>query len=299
MGQQSRIQFIKETPRIGWVFLDIDGNLPMVAWECYRGIILPSICYVDIPPLSLWFATMLQNLSSIEVQNEFRLEAIRVKFFPRKVSRLIGFFHFSEKTIAEKFAKVQGNNSNHFQSQLLIEVGFDPLAPYSTYDSEWITYYRGKNSIDEAWMMEYWSGNPCPLATDGPIWESITYTPGLVYGTDIKTRAYQRIAEEFPNSLGMLELSRLAATGGFLAGHCAPYIFLNSQKRPQVGFLLREAEFRSPEFLEYLKKPNVAKNTQDLNIRSSLSTPDFRPYYFKIDAHANDLKGHYIEKPLT
>ena len=252
MGQQSRIQFVEKTSN-GWVFLDIDGNLPMVAWECYRGMILPSICYIGIPPLSLWFATMLQNLNSIEVQNEFQLEAIRVKFFPHKVSRLTGFFHFSEKAIAEKFSKNHGDNSNHFHNKFLVEIGFDPLGPYSAYDAEWITHYRGKNLINPTWMMEYWSGKPCPEAVDGPIWESLTYTPGAVYGTELRTRAYQRIAEEFPNSLGMLELSRLAATGGFLTGHCAPYIFLNSQKRPQVGFLLREAEFRVRNFWNILK----------------------------------------------
>ncbi len=299
MEQKHRVNIIKnEQPRIGWVFLDVEGNLPLVAWECYRGIILPAKCYLDIgiPPLSLWFATMLQNLNSIEIKNEFRLENIRATSFPEKISRLTGFFHFSDKLMATKFAKKHGNSQNHFHDEFLAEAGFDPLMPYSIHDAEWITYYRGINSIDQNWMIQYWLENPCPSAIDGPIWESLTYTPAIIYGTELRNRAYKRIAEEFPNSLGMLELSRLAATGGFMAGHSLPYIYVDNSSYAQVVFLLREAEFRHSDFLDYIMKYNGPKNTKDFNQDSKLITPDFRPYYFKIDANIKDLNRYYFKK---
>lgn len=299
--QKHRVDIMKnEQPRIGWMFLDVEGNLPMVAWECYRGVILPAKCYPDIgiPALSLWFATMLENLNSIEIKNEFQLENIRTKLFPHKISRLTGLYHFSDKLSATKFAQLYSSSDNHFHNEFLTEIGFDHFIPYSTYDSEWITHYRQIDSTDKNWMIKYWAGEPCLLAENGPIWECLTYTPAMVYGIELRTRAYQFISQNFPDSLAMLELSRLAATGGFMAGHSVPYILLNNRKQLHVNFLLRVSEFEHPDFLEYLANYNGPKNINDLNMNSKLVTPDFSSYCLKVDAHFKDLNGYFSQRKL-
>lgn len=293
MAIKNQISVIKGEPRIGWVFLNIEGDPPISAWECYRGIILPAKCYphIGIPSLSLWFAYRLRNLNSIETKNEFQLETVRCKYFPRKVSRLTGFFHFSDKEAAERFAEVQSDDDlTHFKLEYLAEVAFDPAVSYSKYDSEWITHHIGSDSPNKSWMMEYWSGRPCPLATNGPIWEMLTYTPAMVYGTELRERAYRRIADECPDSLGMLELSRLAATGGFMAGHSVPYMFIDENNSLKVGFLLRVKEFEDIGFKNYLKGYQGRINIQDLNVR--FRTPDFRPHFFQVNASMEDLQSY-------
>lgn len=265
----------QESARVGWAYLNTED--PIVAWETYRGIITNrrEQQALGLPPLTLWGVKQLRNLSSIEFKNELLLEKVRIENFPDKISRLTGFFHFSDLDAARS-SKVW--RFPHFKDENLAEIGFDPEAPFSTHDAEWISNHRwGEHGTD--WMEKYWAGEPYKHRYNEPIWETLTEASGVIWGTAIRENAYQTIKARHPASLPLLELARIAAEGGYPPGYVSPFIIKpSSSQNPRVQFILRAEEFNDPGFLNYLQQYQgpVRHNL------TQLITPDFRDQGFEV-----------------
>lgn len=71
-------------------------------------------------------------------------------------------------------------------------------------------------------MHSYWKGEPHPNTE--PLWEYIAEGRGLVYGSTLRTKAYEIVESHAPLSLGQLELSRVAIELGSDLYHIAPFI---------------------------------------------------------------------------
>jgi hypothetical protein len=84
-----------------------------------------------------------------------------------------------------------------------IEIVGEPTV--SRYDSEWIT--NNMRSTEPSWMASYLSGSPMG---ERPLWELLVDGRGFVLGTRVRERAYDTVKRKWPQSLGLLELSRVA-----------------------------------------------------------------------------------------
>ena len=263
-----------ETPRTGWAYLDLDH--PMIAWLCYRGGIIPASCQIQmgIPPLSIWWSRKLRNLNSVSAENEFTLEHVRVTKFPQKPSRLTGFFHFETAAAAEKAGSF---GISYARPENLAEIGFDPKANFSVHDAEWITHYGGQQ-IDLSWMEKYWSGIACPKSENGPVFEVLTESPGFIYGTEIRERAFKVVERNSPKSVFTLDLARIACEGGFLAGHIAPWMKAISPEKIQVCYIMKD--FNEPSLISYFRDYTGPKRF--LELPNEMVTLDLTEFYFEL-----------------
>ena len=95
----------------------------------------------------------------------------------------------------------------------------------------------------------YWNGEPYPHQK--PIWEALSDGRLVVLGTELRDRAYKKISKEFPQSLGVLEISRLAAwLDSDLGNVCAFILDQGEEASMDLWIDWRDAE--SPLFLNRL-----------------------------------------------
>lgn len=286
----------KETvPTVGWAYFDIDN--PVVAWEAYRGHVYSKVVRdtLGIPPLTLWLASRLKQSNSIETRNEFRLEFTRRNKFQDKISRLTGFFHFEDSETAKK---AKSWRIQYMQEPNLAEIGFSSSYMFSKHDAEWITNYRWQED-DLSWIEKYWAGEPCPNSQYGPIWELITNDTGLIWGTELRQKAFDNISKTIPNSVGLLDLARVAAEGGFPAGHVTPSIHEHEKGKFKLRTIFRDQEFHSPEFRSYVESYKGPK--RDLRIygdpEALFEIPNFTPFEFELDDSIVELESLLKEQP--
>jgi hypothetical protein len=93
--------------------------------------------------------------------------------------------------------------------------------------------------------------------------------------TSLRERAYQALVAEWPKSLPLLELSRVAAPLGSDLGVISPIVTLG-MKKGRIDMMMNFADATNETFLERLRKYTGPKNTKDLNASSALVRPDLR-----------------------
>lgn len=271
-----------------WTYLNITD--PLVAWETYRGILISPDCYPieNNPAISFWQIKFLKNMQSIQSINELKLEIIRQKFYPYKVSRFRGFYYFENQETAKLAA--DSWNIEHMNPFCLAEVGIDPNSIYSKMDSNWITFYLSKENKQDDWIHSYWKGEVCP-EFDKPIWELLVVARGIIYGTELRECAYEHIRNNNPTTiLPLLEHARLAAWLGSDLGHASPCITKLSQNRFKVVDIMDMRDAKNPEYLdklrEYIENPanKNSINHVDLSLidrYNVFSVPDTRKRNFE------------------
>jgi hypothetical protein len=181
-----------------FAYLNID--IPMVAWEVAIGRV-KSICdnNPDSYGISIWQFNQLRNLSKLgetsEIADEFRLEAFRQKFMPKKVSRLQGVYFFESEEMAHAALDRWGLSK---YKKYISQVNFS-ANEISRYDSEWITTFKGKG--ESHWLEPYLAGETLGAA---PLTEVLASGIGLVMNKDLRIEAYKRILEKWPTSTPFL-----------------------------------------------------------------------------------------------
>ena len=192
---------IADRPTV-WAYLDVSD--PLVAWQVYRGELVSSTQSHALA-LSSWTADYLRGLPREDVRacwaSELAIEALRIGEFPQLPSRLKGFYVFPDSESARAAARW----SPYFKEDRLAELALRVDSRSSTHDGNWIHNQLGEAG-DREWMRAYLSGT---RRDDKPIWEMVVEGRAVVYGTDLREEAYKTVKAHWPESMAMLELSRL------------------------------------------------------------------------------------------
>lgn len=181
----------------------------------------------EFRPISYWPVHLLKDRQRTRLQKELRLEEIRRDFYPQQVSRLHGLYLWGDEASSVRGQQRWGTAAGtHFHSDYLVELSFTYSA-MSRVDTTWIdecllpdTSPVDRNNVD--WMHRYWKGEPYP--NSDPLWEYIVEGRGAIWGTALRTKAYEVVRQHAPLSLGQLELGRIAVELGSDLYHIAPFI---------------------------------------------------------------------------
>lgn len=270
-----------ERPR--WIFLDIKN--PVVAWAACRGVLAPAhrLNYADATFPSLFFISRMTNAiltdkGKIIFGNEMSLESVRKSSFPNAVSRLSCLFTFSSIREAQKAILNWGTVNNHFNEDCLVECDLEECIE-STHDSNWI--FKGRNDPNfPEWKEKYWAGEPCPEYE--PIWETLSQGRALIQTNELRQRAFElTIQNNFPKSLPLMEISRIAATLGYDLGAITPWISGNI-----ITFIINAVGLDNAEFLlSMIKEYEQAYgpfNSHFFKENGGLFVPDLLPMSLEI-----------------
>jgi hypothetical protein len=252
----------------GYVYVNV--NDPLVAWLVYRGEIV-SAHTVHESALSFWATGRLKDKQRWE--KELTLERVREADYADVVSRLTGFYVFPD--LASARAAALAWQINYFRPGLMIEVGIKPDSRVSRYDSEWITR-NFDSSGDADWMHAYLRGEP----TDSPVWELVIDGRALIYGTELRKTAYEKVKETWPRSMCLLELARLGAYLDSDLGLITAMLF-SGETGLRVRYIMNFADADNPGFLERIASFDGPKNTADL-YPFELIVPDLREREFML-----------------
>jgi hypothetical protein len=235
-----------------YVYLDIEH--PVVAWATYRGALVSAGTAATEPGALSMFATNLFEFSgNPRLHNELVIDAAR----PRSrstPSRLRGLFCFPDRDSALRAAET-GWGGGHFRKDQLAEAHAEEIAGAPRFDSNWITYAplddRGLMvPTESAWIGQYWEGQPFP--GHQPVWECIVEGRLWILGTDLRDHAYDVVKRSFPNSLGWLEVARIAAWVGSDLGNICGW-FLQQGDRATFAYAMDLREVNDPDFLGRIK----------------------------------------------
>ena len=231
--------------------------------------------------ISWWHAGLLRDQMNRE--RELALERVRKQDFPERISRLHGMYCFLEKTSADR-AVAWGW---HFRPKNLAELSLvEATGQDQLLDANWITYFDPRaNNPDDEWMHQYWRGEPHPNAE--PVWEVLVEGKVIILGTGLRERAYKAVESHWPDSLPLLEMSRLGACIGSNIGTINVFMS-DSDQCHEVKFMMDERDVENPGFRAKLKKlvesghsvnraALAAYYEQDRSVRS----PDMTRFQFR------------------
>ena len=258
-----------------FAFLNVER--PWIAWLVYRGeMVSPKAS--NTQALSVWHASHLINARAGQraayYNAEKTLENVRRSSFPSKVGRLSGLYLFEDEASARDAGRRW--DGKNFREEHLAEVEVVGEPTVSRYDSEWIT--SKMRSTDPSWMVSYLSGSPMG---ERPLWELLVEGRGLVLGTSVRERAYDTVKRKWPQSLALLELSRVAVELNSDLGLILPFLTVEAD-RIRLALYMNFADATDPDFLDRLSKYDGPKNTLDLNASSDLVRPDLREYFVEL-----------------
>ena len=274
-----------------YAYLNIDD--PICAWATYRGVLVsvsPNGDQDDLTGgISVMSAGMLRSGSHARLNNELALESIRRLRHPGRVSRLRGMYCFLDRESAERAAALWGGFENHFRPEFLAELYLEAKSRKDRLDSNWITYAK----LDENGCLiaselsqfdNYWEGREYPGKV--PIWETIVEGRVTILGTDLRDRAYEVIRREYPRSVALLEIARLAAWVGSDLGNVRAWL-RDDGDVVSLHYLQDMREANDPKFLRKLEQLkleghpiNWADLHQEMKHGSFGKTMDLRPYGF-------------------
>ena len=177
--------------------------------------------------------------------------------YAESVSRLASFYVFEDVMSAERAMR---RWSGSFRKELLAEVGLRPGFTASRHDAEWITRHLEADDSPE-WMHAYLRGE---AACADPFWELLVAGRGLVFGKPLREAAYDVVKATWPDSLALLELSRVGVELDSDLGLITAMIFgrgtelevqyaMNFADATDAAFLARFAEFDGPRNTAYLR----------------------------------------------
>lgn len=264
-----------------YAFLNIDH--PLCAWATYRGTL---VCAPNDPGfISVWTAGLIRADHAGRMTKELTIEAVRVAQFPDRISRLRGMFCFLD---AESAGRV-GSWGEHFKPDFMAELSLAEAGiRRDRLDANWITNapIDGAGHLaDDSWIQNYWAGDPYP--NKEPIWETLVDGRLIVLGTGIRQRAYAAIKSEFPNSLTLLEIARLAAWAGSDLGTISAFLRTEGNEIA-LDYCMNMVDAKSLGFLEKLTALresghpiNWADIKQRIDQDSFGNVPDFRSYGFR------------------
>lgn len=263
----------------GFIFLDITH--PLVAWECYRGLLISPypIQYEDDFHPSIMMANTIYTNNNVKLVNELLFESVRVREYPLKVSRLKCIYVFNDEDSILKATEWK----NHFCTTNLVEVGIESRN-ITKADANWITYADRLESgiIKEDYIPSiqcYWNGEPFP--NKEPQWEYLLDGRAIIYGTELRERAYKFIQKRMPDALEILEIARIGAILNSNIGHIIPHIERITPNKFKLVYLMDFKDATNEAFLQRWKNYDGPKNHKDLykNIHKPyFITPDLSDF---------------------
>ena len=267
-----------------YVYLDIEK--PFVAWAAYRGILVT-------PPkehqgaVSVWYADLLRYIGYPHWETEMALEELRREKFPKRNSRLRGLFCFPDIESARAAPRLWNSSAkDYFKPENLAEINLSETHGRDRLDSNWITYAKGAGLDPAKWMESYWLGRPYPK--EDPVWEVILEGRAMVLGTELRNKAYDLVKGCWPDSLGMLELSRLAAWAGSDLGTIHAFI-IDSENHYSLNFYINMEDSDNPEFnakISELIETGHPVNWEDIKPWQGQDSygrlPDLMPFSLKL-----------------
>jgi hypothetical protein len=216
------------------------------------------------------------------LRREGVLEGFRLREFPNLPSRLRCVYAYPTLDAAAR-----GNfGRGKFRTENLIAItrAMDNFRT-STHDSNWISNF---DSLAMDTARKYWAGE----TTREPHFESLLNGRFWILGTRVRKRAYQTIKNVWPNSLALVELSRLAIEFGSDLGAAAPWLV---REGDQV-FVRHIIRYNEQEGLEILKQAlertkrdrtfqvnwadlePLRRSVDDRDADAKFCLPDSRPY---------------------
>lgn len=266
----------------GYMYLRIED--PLCAWNTYRGVLVSANVITTHPGcVSVWIAeTIRRGVGSSRMNREARLEMIRRQRHSDKVSRFCGFYTFANKDAALQARAAMGQP--HMTAENLVEINLNEARKTSIHDSNWITYHGDDDNL--AWIDAYWRGEQCP--SHEPLWEVLVEGRINILGTQLRDKAYELVRANFPDSLCLLEIARIAAWVGSDLGSVAAFLESNADGLAMQYYL----NMVDANDVEYLKKfrchissgePVNHNDIRPFVDRETLgSVPDLRPLSFSI-----------------
>jgi hypothetical protein len=227
--------------RTAWAFVDVTD--PLVAWLAYRGEMV-SADETVAGALSIFHSRRLRNAGAALYDAELHLDRERNAINPLLPSRLRGFFAFPNKRAATHAAAIWGLPS--FSSENLVEIMLHPNVRVAEHDSQYIT--RKLSGGPGPWMARYVRGETDEQGPWGRMPELVVEGRALILGTELRERAKETVLATWPYADSVLELGRIGAELGTDAGLITAWVATNRRRR--VRFIMRDAEFRDPDFLD-------------------------------------------------
>ncbi|MDD9197480.1 hypothetical protein PVK62_16770 [Aliivibrio sp. S3MY1] len=267
-----------------WCYLNISN--PIVAWEVAIGRISSIDSSPDIEEkyrrsfLSLWQYSKLKNSQKHSdwsyFEQEMRIDIIRHRDFPQKVSRLRGCYFFESKEMAINVVKYF--NWKGFNKDFLSEIDFvyESENDISTYDSAWIS----DNMTDDE-IRSYLNGD---TKYESPASELICYGRGLVLNHLVISKADEIARKAFPKSTLLLDSAKFIFNDRFLGRFNATKVFdWDAYHAAQISPFLLTADKDNLK-VEIIGSQNaysrygVLKTDDDIEV----CQPDFTDYTFII-----------------
>jgi hypothetical protein len=266
--------------RVAYIYLDVDN--PLVAWHVYRAAVVTS-AVVHESALSLWMTGYLRDLTQgaqrhRRLQIELAIDQLRQTEYLEAVSRLHGFFAFPDEVSAQRAAETWG--TRRFDPKYLAEIEILENAKISRHDANWISHEF--ESSDPSWMHDYLVGKP---HGKHPIWEMLVEGEAIVYGTDLRERAYETVRHIWPKALVLLEIARLGVELDSDLGIIVPMLQPTEQGL-EVVYCINMEDARDDDFLRRLRQYRDSGgpiNWDDLDIGSDhFSVPDLSQEFFRL-----------------
>jgi hypothetical protein len=221
----------------GFIYLDVE-RAP-IAWLVYRGIVnSPDIVSANPGGLSWFLLDTIRRGLTATVRREGLLEGVRLNLFSKNLSRLRAIYAFPTLEAAKR-ADLRRLSENL--------VGIAPVDldfRREVYDMRWIDNFDALGADVAA---RYWTGEAFP--TDS-LPEVLLSGRFAILGTTVRKRAYDTIKRADPNSLAMLELSRLAAHFGSDLGAISPWLRQDDQGIV-IGYIIN---YREEEGIEVWRR---------------------------------------------
>jgi len=292
-------------------FLYLNIDVFPAAWAAYRSTLITPANYgtPSFRPISYWPYNLLKTKRTLRLQKEIEPELIRKTFYSAQVSRLHGIYLWGDEQSAKRGERWRETEGNHFHADYLVEVGFT-YNRLTKVDTNWIDEYLlhdstplDRNCLD--WMHSYRRGEPWPTAE--PLWEYIAEGRGLVYGTALRKQAYEKVKTLAPDSLGQLELGRIAVEMGSDLYQLSPFIRQLSPTSFTVDFHL-DSHDENDQFMEkagdhikrIMEKDRTHINHEALDLlRGDTRRPDLRSMGVAFDCSEFSIEAKTLIESLV
>jgi hypothetical protein len=268
------------TDDFAFVYLDVD-YFP-IAWLVYRGVLnSPDIESANPGNLSWFLLETIQRGVVTTLRREGALEGFRRKEFHEHLSRLRCVYAYPTLEMAIRGDEGRGK----FRKENLVAIAPASTFKCEAHDSNWITDFSG---LPLETARRYWAGEQ----TKAPVTELLLSGRFNIFGTTVRKRAYETIRSAQPNTLAMLELSRLAVEFGSDLGSVAPWLkrdgnsviatyVIRYDEREGLEIFRKalEEKKRNPSFpMNRADLEPLCKSDPDPDLDARFSVPDLRPF---------------------
>lgn len=230
-------------------------------------------------------AGLIQSQNNIRFRNELMIEAVRLKHFAARTSRLSGMYFFESYKDARK--AIEQRWRGHFCEENLFELELYPEGDVTRVDANWITCAPLINGVADAtaaqsWVNSYWGGVSHP--DHEPVWELISEGVAIVTDVELRKRSYEYVKRQFPKAWISIEMARLAGEAGSDGGLIAPFLLQHSPGKWELVYIGYEKDFKEPDVIAKMRDhPDFPRLLAEVEKNETFPSADFTPWYKKFE----------------